>query len=66
MKTFVAGTISTLELNDAQNSKDAARRQRIQQMYEFWNLYYELRSITLWDFEKNTYIDADFEALIKK
>lgn len=66
VKTFVAGTISTLELNDAQNSKDAARRQRIQQMYEFWNLYYELRSITLWDFEKNTYIDADFEALIKK
>ncbi|MBQ8452856.1 MAG: TolC family protein [Prevotella sp.] len=66
VKTFVAGTISTLELNDAQNSKDAARRQRIQQMYEFWNLYYELRSITLWDFEKNTYIDADFEALIEK
>ena len=66
VKTFVAGTISTLELNDAQNSKDNAHRQRIQQMYEFWNLYYELRSITLWDFEKKTNIDADFEALIKK
>ena len=66
VKTFVAGTISTLELNDAQNSKDAAHRQRIQQMYEFWNLYYELRSITLWDFEKNTNIDADFDALIEK
>lgn len=65
VKTFVAGTISTLELNDAQNSKDSAHRQRIQQLYEFWNLYYELRSITLWDFEKNTNIDADFEALIE-
>lgn len=64
--TFMVGSISTLELNDAQENKDAARQQLISHLYDYWYNYYRLRSLTLWDFINNTDISADFERLIKK
>ena len=66
VETFMIGRISTLDLNDAQVSKDQARQNHISELYQYWSFYYQLRSLTLWDFEKNTNIDADFEAIIKK
>ena len=66
VETFMIGRISTLDLNDAQVSKDEARQKHISELFYYWNYYYQLRSLTLWDFEKNTNIDADFEAIIKK
>lgn len=64
--TFMVGSISTLELNDAQESKDDARQRLISQLYDYWYDYYRLRSLTLWDFVRQTDIDADFESLINK
>jgi outer membrane protein TolC len=63
--TFLVGNISTLELNDAQTSKDEARQRRISELYSYWYDFYKLRSLTLWDFHRQTDIDADFEALVK-
>ena len=34
-------------------------------LYRFWNYYYQIRSLTLWDYQKDTGIDADFDAIIK-
>lgn len=64
--TFMVGSISTLELNDAQQSKDSARQGRISQLYQYWYDFYRLRSLTLWDFVNNCDINADFKALIDK
>lgn len=66
VQTFMIGKISTLDLNDSQENKDAARQEHINALFYYWYYYYQLRSLTLWDFEKNTNIDADFEAIIKK
>ena len=65
IETFKIGTISTLELSDAQASKDAARQNRIAQLYNYWRYYYQLRSIALWDFVEDHDITADIEKLIK-
>ena len=65
VETFKIGTISTLELSDAQTAKDVARQNRISQLFNYWYYYYQIRSITLWDFENNRNIDVDFEKLIK-
>ncbi len=65
VETFMIGKISTLDLNDAQSSKDSARQKRINELFYYWYYYYQLRSLTLWDFATNTGIDADFEAIIK-
>ncbi|MBR6194745.1 MAG: TolC family protein [Prevotella sp.] len=52
VETFKIGSISTLELSDAQKAKDQARQNRIQQLYNYWYYYYQIRSIALWDFER--------------
>ena len=66
VETFMIGRISTLDLNDAQVSKDEARQKHISELFYYWYYYYQLRSLTLWDFEKNTNIDADFEEIVKR
>ena len=66
VETFMIGRISTLDLNDAQVSKDQARQKHINELFYYWYYYYQLRSLTLWDFDKNTNIDADFEKIVKQ
>lgn len=46
VKTFMVGEISILDLNDARDSKDSARATMIQELYYFWNYYYNIRSVT--------------------
>ncbi|MBQ3753972.1 MAG: TolC family protein [Prevotella sp.] len=64
VETFKIGSISTLELSDAQKAKDQARIGRIQQLFNYWYYYYQLRSIALWDFERGCELSADIEKLI--
>ena len=66
VETFMVGQISTLDLNDAQVSKDEARQKHINELFYYWYYYYQLRSLTLWDFDRNTGIDADFEEIIRR
>ena len=66
VETFMIGKISTLDLNDSRTSKDEARREFINELYLFWNYYYQIRSLTLWDFSAQSGIDADFERDIQK
>ena len=65
VETFMIGKISTLDLNDAQNSKDEARQKHISELYYYWYYFYQLRSLTLWDFERNTELEADFDDIVK-
>jgi len=54
-----------LDLNAAITEKDTAKRNYISSLYDYWHLYYMLRSITLYDFEKNIPITEDYTNLIK-
>ena len=51
-ETFVLGQISVLDLNTAQTEQDNARRTYISQLYSSWVYFYNLRKLTLYDFEK--------------
>ena len=64
VKTFMIGKISTLNLNDSQENKDDARQEYISAMFYYWFYYYQLRSLTLWDFENDCDINADFDKII--
>lgn len=65
IETFLIGKINTLDLNDAQISKDDARQKHINELYWYWYYFYQLRSLTLWDFQHNTPLEADFEDIIR-
>lgn len=65
VETYLVGKISTLDLNDSRVKKDEARREYVNELYLFWNYYYQIRSLTLWDYERNCGIDADIDAIMK-
>ncbi|EJX09114.1 outer membrane protein TolC [gut metagenome] len=65
VETFLIGRISTLDLNDAQSGKDEARRKYISELLNYWYAYYQLRSLTLWDFATHCNIDADFDEIVR-
>ena len=51
IETFMIGKINILDLNDAQQSKDDARQKHIEELYYYWSYFYNIRSVTLYDFE---------------
>lgn len=65
VETYLIGMLSPLELNDSRSSKDSSRRDYISQLYKFWNYWYQLRSLTLYDYASHSNIDADIERLVK-
>jgi outer membrane protein len=49
---FMIGRISITDMNDALQKKDDAHRRHIQSLREFWQAYYNLRMLTLFDFHR--------------
>lgn len=66
VETYMIGRISTLDLNDSQVKKDQARRTLVNELYLYWYYYYQLRSLTLWDYAADRGIDADFDRIINR
>lgn len=66
IETFLIGKINTLDLNDAQTSKDDARQKHISELYYYWYYFYQIRSLTLWDFQRNEELGADFEEVVHR
>lgn len=65
IETFLIGKINTLDLNDAQISKDDAKQKHITELYKYWYYYYQIRSLTLYDFQRNTTLDTEFDEIVK-
>ncbi|MDL2315291.1 TolC family protein, partial [Bacteroidales bacterium OttesenSCG-928-C19] len=63
LETFILGKIDVLNLNDAQISKDEAKRNYIEQMYLLWSYYYDIRALTLYDFVNDKELTVNFQDL---
>jgi outer membrane protein TolC len=49
---YIIGKISNTDLYQAQNDKDGAVLSYVQSLQTYWTAFYQLRRITLYDFEK--------------
>ena len=58
-RLYVMGKNTVLELNTALSEKDSARQAAMSALENYWSLYFTLRSLTLYDFEKNREIEAE-------
>ena len=47
-------------------AKDEARRKHISELYYYWYYFYQIRSLTLWDFQANTELEADFDEIVRQ
>ena len=63
MEKFRNGTASVTDLNTAQSECDSAVEKYILDLSDYWNYYYALRQLTLYDFVAGSDIDVDFDEL---
>jgi outer membrane protein TolC len=61
---FLIGRIDVLDLNVALEEKDVARRSYVESLRNFWDYYYDLRGLTLYDWQKNVKLSEDFDDLL--
>lgn len=64
-RLYILGRSTILDMNAAIAEQNSARRSYINTLYNYWQLYYTIRSMTLFDFEKNIQLTEDYNALIK-
>ena len=57
--------VDIIKLNSARNALDAARRNYISSIAQFWSSYFNLRRLTLYDFESNLTLQQDFDQLLE-
>jgi outer membrane protein TolC len=62
---FLIGKIDVLDLNVAQTEKDVAKRGYVSALRNYWNYFYTLRQITLYDFISDKPLETDFDQLLK-
>ena len=65
VETYMIGRISTLDLNDSQVKKDESRQEYVNELFRYWYYFYQIRSLTLWDYEAGTGIDADIDRIVR-
>jgi outer membrane protein TolC len=57
LKQFQNGEISITDLNIALSEREDAKRDYIRSLQTYWEAYYNLRILTLYDFEQNQKIN---------
>ncbi len=62
---FLIGKIDVLDLNNADSRKDSNKRSYIQALNNFWTYYFNMRSLTLYDFVNRKPLDTDYDKLIE-
>ncbi|HLP73709.1 MAG TPA: TolC family protein [Bacteroidales bacterium] len=62
---FLIGKIDVLDLNDADARKDQNRRAYVQALQNYWNYFYNMRALTLYDFINRKPIETDYEKLLE-
>ncbi|MFH0757191.1 MAG: TolC family protein [Bacteroidota bacterium] len=63
---FLIGKIDVLDLNVALEEKDVARRGYVQAMRNYWSYYFDLRGLTLYDWQQDIKLEEDFDELLLK
>jgi DNA-binding protein len=62
---FLIGNVDVTDLNIALTEKDAATRNYLTALNNYWSYYFNIRQLTLYDFEKQVTLKEDFESLLQ-
>ena len=62
-RQFLSGATDVLYLNVASSEKDAAKKQYINALRNYWTYFYNLRKVTLYDFLNEKPIEIDFDVV---
>ena len=65
MDKFRAGNATVTDLTNAQNDSDSALSKYVGDLSNYWNYYYTLRKLTLYDFLSGRDIDIDVKEMVE-
>ena len=65
MDKFRSGNATVTDLTNAQNDSDSALSKYIGDLSNYWNYYYTLRKLTLYDFLNGRDIDIDVKEMVE-
>ena len=63
---FLIGRIDVLDLNVALEEKDVARRRYVQALRNYWDYFFSLRILTLYDWIQDEKLEQDFDEILLK
>jgi outer membrane protein TolC len=63
---FMIGKIDVIKLNIASSAQETARMAYIERLKDYWVAYFNLRSLTLFDFENQQPLAVDYDKLLEK
>jgi outer membrane protein len=61
---FLIGKIAVLELNNADTKKDENRRAYVMALQNYWNYFFNIRKLALYDFLNDKPLGTDYEMLL--
>lgn len=64
IRRFKIGKLDVTKLNLARNDLENARRAYINSLRKYWTSYYQIRQVTLFDFERGIDLTADFDKIL--
>ena len=62
---YVIGSSTVLELQNADTSKDSNRRAYIQAIQTYWNYFYQVRKLALYDFINRKPLEVDYDSIVR-
>jgi outer membrane protein TolC len=63
---FLIGKVDVIKLNSARNDLESAKKGYINAIKTYWNYYYRLRMLALYDFVKGESLTAEYDKIIEK
>ncbi len=63
---FLIGKIDVIKLNIASTDQETARISYLNRLRDYWTSYFRLRSLTLFDFEKSTPLQVNYDRILEK
>jgi len=64
-RRYMDGEVDIIKLNSAQNRKNSAREDYFERLEEYWEYYYEIREMTLYDFVRNSELSIDYSDIFQ-
>ncbi|MCU4164712.1 TolC family protein [Carboxylicivirga caseinilyticus] len=62
---FMIDKVDVIKLNAARSSYDQAKRSYISSLSQYWQMYFRIRELTLYDFEKKELLIKDLDYLLE-
>lgn len=64
-KRYLIDKVTITDMNNAQSDRDRSTARYVSELHNYWNYYYTIRQLTLYDYLNDKPLNVDFEELVR-